>query len=522
MSIFSEISIPRVGTNSFDLSCDVKMSFQMGKLTPTHIQEVIPGDSFDIATETFLRMAPLAAPVMHKMDVYHHWFFVPNRLLWDGWEKFITGGQMYDPSTPAFPYMKDFEVTKSSLPDYMGLPVNELGVVTQEKINAMPFAAYQMIYNEYYRDQNLQPEVVWKLTDGDNDPLPLIQMRKRAWEHDYFTSALPWAQKGDPVTIPSEFNDVNVYETPNGFGTGAIVQTVAGSIAAGDLKASPTGGAPGDGFLQDSAGTNLTLDPNGTLKADTSELENSSTINDLRLAIRLQEYLERAARGGTRLIEWTKSMFGVTSSDARLQRPEFLGGSRNPMVISEVLQTSESAETPQGNMAGHGISVGNGKRISYRAEEHGFIIGIISVMPKTAYQQGIPKVFSKLDKFDFAIPVFAHLGEQPIKGKELIYHPDNAVSNESTFGYVPRYTEYKFNLGRTAGDFRDSLSYWTMTRIFPPDQLPVLGATFIECDPTNRIFAVEDPDVNDTIYGHLFHRIRARRKLPRFADPSII
>lgn len=515
MSIFSDIKIPRIGSNHFDLSCDVKMSFQMGKLTPTHIQEVIPGDQFTISTETFLRMAPLAAPVMHKMDVYHHWFYVPNRLLWDGWEKFVTGGQLYDPTTPAFPYITNFAVEKSSLGDYMGLPTTDPTPV-DEQINAMPFAAYQMIYNEYYRDQNLEQPIDYKLNDGNNLPLELLKIRRRAWEHDYFTSALPWAQKGDPVPIPFEGNDVNVTYTRTGTGGQVYTHNAAG-IGTGGVY---TGGASGDtAYLQDHTGKNLDYDPKGTLKAETSELENSSTINDLRLAIRLQDYLEKAARGGTRLTEWVYEMFGIKSSDARLQRPQFLGGTKQPMVISEVLQTSETADTPQGNMSGHGVSVGDGKRISFRAEEHGFIIGIISVMPKTSYQQGIPKVFLKQDKFDFAIPSFAHLGEQPIVNKELKYLPGQSINND-TFGYVPRYTEYKFNMARTSGDFRDSLSYWTLTRIFSGIATPTLSEEFIQCDPSTRIFAVEDPTVEDHIYGHLFHRINARRKLPRFADPS--
>ena len=262
----------------------------------------------------------------------------------------------------------------------------------------------------------------------------------------------------------------------------------------------------------------LDLDNSDHLFADLSGAT-ASSINDLRRAFRLQEWLERNARGGARYIEIITAHFGVRSSDARLQRPEFLGGSSTPITISEVLQTSANASepTPQGNMAGHGVSVGSSNYVSYRAEEHGYIIGIMSVMPKTAYQQGVPKHFKKLDKFDYYWPSFANIGEQPIYNEEL-YHQNNPSDGE-VFGYTPRYAEYKYIPSTVHGEFRTSLNFWHMGRIFSTK--PTLNQDFIECDSAEveRVFNVLEGE--EHLYVYLHNEVKATRLMPYYGTPTI-
>jgi hypothetical protein len=272
-----------------------------------------------------------------------------------------------------------------------------------------------------------------------------------------------------------------------------------------------------NGDLRDAGGaTNspINIDNSGSMVAKTSELTaEAADINSLRRAFRLQEWLERNARGGTRYIESILAHFGVRSSDARLQRPEYLGGSKGKMVISEVLSTAETT-LPVGNMAGHGISVSGGNQFQYNVEEHGWIIGLISVTPDTAYQQGLHRSLNKFDRLDYFWPTFANIGEQEVKAKELY---GDAVNGGDTFGYVPRYAEYKYLNSRVAGEMKTSLDYWHLGRIFAAE--PNLNGDFIACEPSTRIFAVEDANV-DNIYGHIFNNIKAIRKMPKYGTPS--
>lgn len=528
-NIFNKIQLTRPKHSWFDMSYDHKLSFKMGKLIPIHLQEAIPGDKFCISTEAMFRMMPMISPIMHKVDIYVHHFYVPNRLLWPGWESFITGGENVDTTIPAFPILKydEIDVTPSTLADYLGLPLGDYSNVIGEDpmVSALPFAAYQRIWAEYYRDQNLDTGAIdyshFQVGNGVQNTATtdfLLSLRDRAWEHDYFTSCLPFAQKGDLVEMPFEFSGTApVINTPSGNPIKLVDPVTGGNF--------PGGGDPlyttfADELTSAGASSYLAaMDPQGSLGADMDNISTSTTINDLRTAFSLQKWLEKNARAGSRYIENILGHFGVRSSDKRLDRPEYIGGSKASMAISEVLQTSQSDTSPQGTMAGHGIGITGGKQCEFFCEEHGYVMSILSIRPRTAYQQGLPRHFSKYDRLEYYWPDFAHLGEQSVRNQEICLRFGN-TGNRDTFGYIPRYSEYRYNSSRVSGQMKDTLDFWHMGRIFDTTvDFPALNAEFIKCDPTKRIFAVTDPD-EDEIVGHIFHKIMARRPLPQFGNPG--
>lgn len=539
-NIFNSIRLKRPRRNVFYLSYENKLTANAGELVPIMCKPVVPGDKFRVNTEMLVRLAPLVAPMMHRVDVFTHYFFVPNRLLWNQWEDFITKG-VDGTGVPAFPKIAlraDWVnptsaaalLSDGSLWDYLGLPTigGFNGIAFPERspnsvippvgyeVSALPFRAYQLIYNEYYRDQNLTQPIDFTFDGGlvtnVTEVMSLLTLRRRAWEKDYFTSALPWVQRGPDVTVPVNNNSgsldvvlkdsphADVYHVPGttAFPKDGALRSISGALVIG-------GGEPDPAYLEPS-----------NFQVNVDEL--GVSINDLRTSNALQRWFERNARSGSRYIEQILSHFGVRSSDARLQRPQFLGGGRTPISVSEVLQTSSTDSTsPQANMAGHGISAGVNHGFKRYFEEHGYIIGIMSIRPRTGYQQGVPKDFRKFDNMDFYFPEFAHLGEQEIKNEEL-YLQQTPAGNDGVFGYTPRYAEYKYSMNEVHGDFRGNMAYWHLNRIF--SESPNLNTTFVECNPSNRVFATAGTS-DDKYWIQLYQDVKALRLMPKYGTPTL-
>lgn len=523
--LYDYIKVKKPKRNSFSLPHDNKLSFNMGDLVPILCQPVVPGDTWNLQASTMIRFSPMLAPIMDRVNVFTYFWFVPYRLVWDEFESFITGGK----DGTANPVLPRFRISSldglwqyfkvGSLADYLGFPILNSAPASGKtfEISSLPFRAYQLVYNEYVRDQNLQSEVTIPFTSGvesGSNYVNLLTLRKKCWEKDYFTSALPWAQRGAPVTLPLA-GDASVYLDPDKK-LPSVFNVLNGSQTTEllNVQLNQTGAT---GTLEATGNKELQYDPAGQLGVDMSGVT-AATINELRQAVKLQEWLELAARGGSRYIEQIYSFFGVKSSDARLQRPEYLGGGRSPVVVSEVLQTSETgADSPQGNMAGHGISLNSSHQFKRFFEEHGILLGCICVLPRTSYSQGIPREWTKFDRFDFYWPQFAHLGEQEVLNKELYLDISAQGDNDGTFGYQSRYAEYKYIPNSVHGEFRTSLDFWHMGRIF--SNPPKLNSSFVEADPTTRIFAVEDPQASQKLYAQVVFDIKAVRPMPKFGTP---
>lgn len=494
-NIFSNVRSLTPARSMFDLSYEKKFTCDMGELIPILCDEAIPGDVWKIANEAVIRFQPLVAPILHEINMYVHYYFVPYRLLWplkyedegqmvleDGsWEGFITSGDKGD-NVDVLPAWTPTNTAVGSLWDYLGFPT---GVVPNAELPVLDFPrrAYNLVFNSYYRDEVLQDEVAY-----DQETILL-----RNWEKDYFTSALLSQQKGTAPALPIS-------------GTTHAVWPPVGGTTDFALYGRQSTHVPRD------------ADTLATLNNNTVDLGVASTfdVSDLRLAFQIQKWMERNSRAGTRYTEFLRSHFGVSPRDDRLNRPEYIGGSKAPVIISEVLQTSKTeVGAPQGNLAGHGLTVGQGFAGSYRVQEYGLIIGILSVMPRSLYQQGINRQWLRRTKYDFYFPEFANLSEQMIETGEL--YTTAAAGNLVPFGYQGRYDEMRTKNSMVCGDMRATFDYWHISRQFVA--APTLNDTFIMCNPRKDCFAAPSVDGLIVSFANLIH---AFRPLPAQAEPGLI
>lgn len=490
--------------NKFNLSSSHLLSCDMGELVPIGLTEVLPGDTIQQATSMLIRVSPMLAPVMHPVTATIHHYFVPHRLTWSSWEDFITGGPDGN-NASVFPTISlDQNHDAGSLGDYLGVPPIANGLT--RAVSALPFRAYGLIWNEFFRDQDLQTERVVSLADG-NDTTTAITLAKVNWEKDYFTSARPWAQKGTAVTIPIG-------------GTAPIKST--GSQLVGYVTGSPDNPIPmrgvnGSPNLQFSAGPGATgtfhFGPdNTTIAALDADLTGATgiTIQDLRERLSIQRFQELRAQYGSRFSEYLRYL-GVIGGDARLQRPEYLGGGRQTIQFSEVLQTGVTTSgnaAGVGELRGHGIGALRSNRYRRYFTEHGYVVSLVFVRPKTMYVQGLARTWNRRTKYDFYQMEMAHIGQQPVLNKEVYI---DHTTPDGTFGYQDRYDEYRRSESRVSGEFRSTLlDFWHMGRIF--GSAPTLNSSFVQCDATKRIHATQ---TNDVLWIQAYHSMQARRIVPR-------
>lgn len=492
--------------NKHSLSFYRLLSADLGALVPIGWFEVLPGDTVQHSASALVRAAPLLSPVMHPLVVrIHHWY-VPNRLMWSGWEDFITGGPTgTDVSAPPTKTLNS-AATVGSLADHLGVPTGVNGL----KFSSFPVRAYYRIWNEWYRDQDLEASIFEGTTQTGGDAVfaGTNALQQISWEKDYFTSSRPWEQKGPQVTLPlgtsAPIRGLGVQDgvTPASLAT---YRDSTGALMTGQFGVGLT--ATSAFRTQNSGVTGPSNTPNIT--ADLT-LATAASVNQIRQAMAIQRFEEARARYGSRYVEYLRYL-GVRSSDGRLQRPEYLGGGKQVISFSEVVQSGPSASPDQANVVGalkgHGIGALRSNRYRRFIEEHGIVISLLSVRPKTIYMNGLDRKFNRLVKEDYWQKELEHIGQQAVKNKEV--YAAHATP-DGTFGYQDRYDEYRRSESGVAGEFRSVLNYWHMARDF--GSTPALNASFVSCVPTLRTFASSS---TDPLYVMVNHSIQARRLVAR-------
>ncbi len=547
-SHFATLPKVDISRSRFDRSCSHKTSFNAGDLIPFYIDEVLPGDTFNVKTSKVVRMQSLLTPVMDNVYLDTYYFYVPNRLVWQHWRE-LNG----ENSQSAWVSPVEYEVPQITAPtggwsagtiaDYLGIPTG----VSNISVSALPFRAYALICNEWFRDQNLSDPLNvptddttvagvntgnW-VTDVAKGGLPY----KAAKYHDYFTSCLPSPQKGPDVTIPvADAGNLPVMPLP------ASIPNVDSSYNVGmkaygiDLTLSPTARKEmnvlgkyslnmGEGgvFVNPTAASNQQFVPTN-LWAVSSGNAAAATINQLRQAFQVQKLYERDARGGTRYIEILKSHFGVTSPDARLQRPEYLGGNRMPININQVLQQSQTTDqSAQGTPTGFSLTTDVHSDFTKSFVEHGFVIGIMVARYDHTYQQGLERFWSRKDRFDYYWPVFANIGEQAVLNKEI--YAQGTKQDDEVFGYQEAWADYRYKPNRVSGEMRSnyaqSLDVWHLGDDYAA--LPKLGDSWIREDPSNinRVLAVSEQNSNQ-FFADIYVQNRTTRPMPMYSIPGLI